>query len=418
MRIHTLLNFAEKHKGFVYERVKLVRHPTQPEILVQIRPRKGSKGLCSNCGRPGRTHARTTVQRWRHVPLWGIAVFFLYALRRIACAHCNSIHVEKVPWASGRKQQMTTSFMWFLSRWANRMSWEDVRRTFKISWHTVYKAVQHAVDYGLAHRKLDDVKVLGVDEIMCMRKLRTYFTVVYALDQGKRRLLWIGKHRTEDTLNKFFDFFGDALKNIEFVASDMWQPFMNVIRKRVPRAHNVLDRFHLVANLNKAVDKVRAKEARELLRNGVEILKRKRWLLLKGPDKLSPEQSDNLDELVKVNLRTVKAYLLKEDFNRLWDHFWIHRAAAFLRRWCQKAKASELPDFARLAKTFQKKSEYILNWFVARGAISSGAVEGLNRKAKLILRRAYGRRNVDITKVALYHGLGKLPEPSGLFRYN
>lgn len=308
MHVKTLLNFVEKHKGFVYERVRLERDPEAPRLLVTIRAAKRSKPCCSVCGARGPTHSHLAPRVWQGVPLWGITVLYLYAMRRVACRTCERVIVEAVPWSRG-KHTITTSFALFLARWAKRMSWKQVAHAFGVSWQAVYAGVTMAVEYGLAHRTLDDVEALGVDEVMWRRG--TFLTVVYALDEGRRRLLWIGRGRSKEVLRGFFDWFGDHAHTLRFVATDMWQAYMAVIKERAPQALNVLDRFHISANLNKAVDAVRSQEARALAKQGKDVLKHKRWLLLKAPENLSEEQAATLAELVKINLKTFRAYLLK-----------------------------------------------------------------------------------------------------------
>ncbi|MCA9695859.1 MAG: ISL3 family transposase [Myxococcales bacterium] len=407
MHVKTLLNFVEKHKGFVYERVRLERDPEAPRLLVTIRAAKRSKPCCSVCGARGPTHSHLAPRVWQGVPLWGITVLYLYAMRRVACRTCERVIVEAVPWSRG-KHTITTSFALFLARWAKRMSWKQVAHAFGVSWQAVYAGVTMAVEYGLAHRTLDDVEALGVDEVMWRRG--TFLTVVYALDEGRRRLLWIGRGRSKEVLRGFFDWFGDHAHTLRFVATDMWQAYMAVIKERAPQALNVLDRFHISANLNKAVDAVRSQEARALAKQGKDVLKHKRWLLLKAPENLSEEQAATLAELVKINLKTFRAYLLKEELRQLWGHASLTFAAAFLYTWCRRAVASRITPVARFAKTIEKHADLILNWFRAAGSINSGAVEGLNNKLKITLRRSYGFRSYEITCIALYHAMGDLPE--------
>ena len=261
MLVKTLLNSVEKHKGFVYEWIKLVRVGTHKQLHIKVRPGKRCKGLCADCRTPGPTYDTLDERRFQFVPLWGIVVFFLYAMRRISCAKCKAVTVEVVPWASG-KERITTSFAWFLASWAKRMSWKQVAMTFGVSWDTVFAAVRKAVAYGLAHRTLEGVTEIGVDEVMWRAGKRKYLTVVYQINEGFRRLLWIGKDRKKSTLEAFFNWFGKGpTSGLQAIASDMWEPFLSVIAERVPWALNVLDRFHITANVNKAVDKVRAEEA-------------------------------------------------------------------------------------------------------------------------------------------------------------
>jgi transposase len=417
MHVKTLLNSVEKHKGFVYDDIKLVLVGRWKQLHVKIRPRKRCKGLCSGCLTPGPTYDTLDERRFQFVPLWGMVVYFLYVMRRISCVKCERVVVEAVPWAKG-KQRVTTSFAWFLARWAKRMSWKEVGVAFGVSWDTVFAAVKMAVAYGLEHRSLEGVTEIGVDEVMWRSGKRKFLTVVYQINEGFRRLLWIGKDRRKSTLEAFFKWFGRGrTKGLQAIASDMWEPYLRVIAKRVPWAINVLDRFHITANVNKAVDKVRAEEARALARKGTPVLKHTRWLLLKSPENLKREQRLSLKTLLKINLKTVRAYLLKEELRKLWSHFSLTLAGSFLLDWCRAAKASRIEPLARVARTLEKKRELVLNWFRGNAAISSGAVEGLNNKLKVIVRRAYGFRSYDVTSNALYHGMGHLPEPDFPHRF-
>ena len=240
------------------------------------------------------------------MPLWGLAVFLLYAPRRVQCPDCG-VKVERLPWATG-KSRLTTIYMWFLANWAKR--------------------------------------------------------------------------------------------------------FLNVIAEKAGQAVHVLDRFHIMAQMNKAIDEVRAGEAKRLKREGRQpLLKHSRWCLLKRPENLTSKQTVRLAELLKCNLRTVRAYLLREDFQRFWDYRLPACAGRFVTEWCNRAMRSRLGPMKRVAKMLRRHHELILNWFRAKGTISSGVVEGLNYNAKLTMKKAYGYRTAVGIKIALYHRLGALPEP-------
>ena len=198
----------------------------------------------------------------------GSRVYFLYALRRVQCARCG-VKVEAVPWGQG-KQTLTRSYMQFLATWARRLSWQEVARFFHTSWEQVFHSVCWQVEWGLAHRDLSGIQALGIDETAWQRGHR-YLTVVYQLDAQARRLLWVGEQRTAKTLLKFFRFFGpERARQLRFICSDLWLPYLKVIAKKAGQALHVLDRFHVTMNLNKAVDQVRAEESKELRRQGLE----------------------------------------------------------------------------------------------------------------------------------------------------
>ena len=111
------------------------------------------------------------------------------------------------------------------------------------------------------------------------------------------------------------------------------------------------------------------------------------------------------------NLQSVRAYLLKEEFQQLWEYDSPTWAGKFLDQWCTQVMRSRIEPMKKFARTIRGHRELILNYFRARKQFSSGVIEGLNNKAKVTMRKAYGFRTFRMTEIALYHALGKLPEP-------
>ena len=195
---------------------------------------------CGQCGAPGRYRDTRGTRRFRHVPLWGIAVALRYAPRRVRCARCAGVHVESLPWVSG-KQQMTRALMVVLATWARTLPWQQVARLFRCSWGTVATAVEEAVAYGLAQQDLADLTHIGIDEISRKRG-HVYVTNVY--DLARKRLVWSGPGRTQDTLHAFFDFLGpERTAALEGICCDMWQPYIDVIHVRAGQAVLVFDKL-------------------------------------------------------------------------------------------------------------------------------------------------------------------------------
>ncbi len=277
---------------------------------------------------------------------------------------------------------------------------------------TAFRSVKHAVSWGLANRSLEGIATIGVDEIQWQRGHK-YLTLVYQTDEDCRRLLWAGKDRTTKTLLRFFRMLGkERRERLRFVCSDMWKPYLKVIAKKAPQAIHVLDRFHIMAKMNKAIDEVRAAEVKRLERDGYEpVLKHSRWCLLKREENLTEKQAVKLSELLQYNLQSVRACLMREDFQQFWEYFYPACAAKFLDEWCTRTMRSKIEPMKKVAKTLRRHRELILNWFRAEGAISAGIAEGLNNKAKLTIRKAYGFRTAKAIEIALYHQLGDLPEP-------
>lgn len=414
MRLITLLNHCQHFTGFVYEKARLCVETGTIEI--DVRARRGSKPVCSGCHQHAPGYDHLGLRRFEFVPLWGFLVYLLYRMRRVDCRTCG-VRVEEVPWAIG-KHQLTKAYMLFLAHWARKLSWKETAIAFRSTWDKVFDSVKHVVEWGLEHRDLGDISAIGVDEIQ-YSKGHKYLTLVYQIEAGCTRLLWIGKDRTVKSFEQFFDLIGkDLCEGIEFVCSDMWKPYLRVIRQRCTNALNILDRFHIVAKMNEALDDVRAAEARKLAQDGHKpILKKSRWCVLKRKNNLTRDQRFRLRDLLRYNLKTVRAYLLKEDFHQFWEYNSPTWAAKFLDDWCQQVMRSRIEPMKNVAKTLRKHRELILNYFRAKKQLSSGVVEGLNNKAKLTMRKSYGFRTFRATEIALYHVLGKLPEPQAAHRF-
>ena len=415
MQLKTILNSIEKYKSFVYQDAKWSPGKKGKEIEIPIQYRANSKPICSGCGKKCSGYDRLKARRFEFVPLLAIPVFFVYALRRVSCQECGVV-VERVPWAEGKNQQ-TNSYRLFLATWAKRLSWQEVARVFGTSWDSVYRAICWVVSYGIVKRDLHSITSIGVDEIQ-YRRGHKYLTLVYQLDEGAKRLLYVAKDRTEESLNGFFDILDETTRQgIQFACTDMWAAYLKVLKARASQALNILDRFHISKMFGKALDKVRAEESRELKKAGYEeVLKHSRWCLLKRKENLTSKQTVKLSELLKQNLQSVKAYLMREDFNRFWTYSSATWAGKFLREWCKRANKTNIEPMQAMAKTLGKHEDLLLNWFESKG-LSSGVVEGFNNKAKLTMRKAYGFKEFETIQVALYHQLANLPEPKSAHRY-
>jgi transposase len=413
---------VQRWVGFVYTQVRMQCPPELPATIeILIEPHRGIRGRCSRCRRPAPGYDRLPQRRWLFVPLWGIETYFCYAPRRLKCAE-HGVLVEYIPWSDG-KRPVTCAMMGFLARWARRLSWLETARAFQTSWETVYRSVEWFVEWGLSHRDVGGVESIGVDEIHWGHGLRAdnFLTVIYQIDAGCRRLLWVGRRRTEATLRQGLRALGPGFANrLRFVCSDMWKPYLKVIACEAGQALHVLDRFHITSHLNQAVDEVRRAESGRLRtqRGGVaKRLKHMRWPLLRRGSRVRGRARQKLNALLASKLATARAWELKESFFHFWKYKSVVWAGAFLDYWCFRAMRSRLEPMKKVARMLRAHEPLILNWFRAKGELSSGAVEGLNNKIRVVTRRSYGFRTYEAMETALYHNLGRLPEPESTHKF-
>jgi len=282
-----------------------------------------------------------------------------------------------------------------------------------LSWGTVKSIDKDLIELRLSKRNLSGLRRLGIDEV-AMAKRHRYLTVV--TDLQARKVVWVGEGRKSRNLAGFFKALPEATRRrINVVAIDMWEAYRKSVKKWLPNAQIVFDKFHVVEHLNKALDEVRKNEARRLDKDDRKILKRKRWVLLKGAENLSPEQQGTLQELMDANANLQKAYLLKEEFRDFYrtDFKWHWRRGLFkriaelarnaLQGWVKRARESLLVPLVKFCRMVERHEEGILRYFVKR--VTGGISEGMNNKIKVVKRRAYGYRDPAYFILKIYQSL-------------
>jgi transposase len=417
------LNEIQGFVGFVYQDVRVCRDSEKrvTGIEISVVAHGGIRARCSVCQKPAPGYDHLSERRWLFVPLWGIPTWYCYTPRRVKCTE-HGVVVEHMPWSEG-KRPVTVAMMGFLARWGRRLSWRETAQVFHTSWEAVYRSVESVVEWGLKHRQLDGITSIGVDDLHWGHGMKSanFLTVIYQIDAGCRRLLWIGKRRTQKTLREGLKALGPAVvQGLRFVCSDMWKPYLNVLAAEVGQALHVLDRFHIAQHMNQAVDKVRQAEGTRLKaksKDEAKKLKNMRWSLLRKGSRVRGKARQKLNQLIASKLDTARAWELKEAFLHFWTYKSTLWAAGFLDAWCDRALRSRLEPMQKVARMLQKHEELLLNWFRAKGELSSGPVEGLNNKIRVVTRRSYGFRTYKAMEMAMYHTLGRLPEPESAHNF-
>lgn len=417
LTVKTLLRHVQDFAGFVVESVRPSLQDTEPRIDVELDMDPRMKRRCSCCGQPGRIHDKLPSRSWHFVPLWNVPVYFHYAPRRVVCPGTSKPTVETMPWNRG-KSPYAEAYMIFLARWARRLSWKETASIFQTSWDAVRRSVEYVVEWGLGKRDLSGITAVGIDELHHGRGKTSlnFLTLVYQIDRGARRLIWIGRARTEATLREGFDELENLqtgfLAGLQVVCSDMWKPFLKVVRERCGHALNVLDPFHVAKHLNEAVDTVRRGEQARLSDKAArKEAKGGRFLLLTRGTKVRGKARDKLKAVLASLGQTSRAWELKESFRRFWQYRSPSWAAAYLTEWTSRAMRSRIAPMKKVAKMLRKHEDLLLNYFRAKRQYTNAMVEGMNHKARVSLARSFGHRSFDVLKLVLYHNLGDLPEP-------
>jgi transposase len=294
--------------------------------------------------------------------------------------------VEQVPWAA-HGSRFTREFEEMTAYLAQRMDRTAVRLLMGINWRTVGAIVARVVAERLDPQRLENLYVIGVDEIS-FRRHHNYITVV--VDHARRRVVWTGEGKSSETLERFFTDLGpERSKKIATATIDMSQAYINVLRDRAPQAEIIFDRFHVQRLASDAVDEVRREQMREA--KGTDRagwIKDTRFALLKNPWNLTGMERLRLSAIQQHNRPLYRAYLLKESLAKTLDYLQLGRATKALGQWVSWATRSRLKPFVKLARTIKRHKDGILAYIPSRQ--TNGLTEGLNNKTRLITRRAYG----------------------------
>jgi transposase len=367
--------------------------------------RLGNRRLrCGHCrGEAKMTRGRRPERSWRDLSIRDKVFWIVYRPFRVLCPRCG-LRVEGVPWAR-KWQRVTQALAQAVALLAKKLSFKEVAEYFRLDWKVVATVIKRVVEEGLKLRKIKTLHILGIDEVS-RKKGHRYLTLVYDLERGK--LLWVGLDRKQETLDEFFRWLGRRkARTLEAICLDMWAPYMASVQQHVPQASLVFDRFHVVQHLNRAIDEVRRAEVRRLAHQEGIDLKKTRFILLKNPWNLNPKEHRRLSHLLKLNLPVVRAYYLKEEFQRFWDYLQEKRAQDHLRQWLWWATHSRLQPIIQFARLVKDHLPGLLAWTKLR--ISNGALEGMNNKIKLVSHRSFGFRKPDYFIAAIYHCCAGLP---------
>jgi len=250
-----------------------------------------------------------------------------------------------------------------------------------------------------ANPRLKYLRYIAIDEF-AVQKGHRYHTVVMDLTTGS--VVFVGEGRSSSTLAPFFKRLKASRAKIVAVAMDMWPAYINAVTTKLPQAMIVFDRFHITQMLHGHLQDIR----RELFHHEKDVLKKKilkgtRWLLLTNQASLkNPNQKKHLEEALEINKPLATAYYLKEELQLLWQQDSAEKAKAFLGQWVAKAIASGITRLKKFANTLLAHRTGIFNWFVY--PLSTGPLEGMNNKIKVLKRKAYGYRDMEYFKLKIY----------------
>lgn len=382
-------------------RVKLSVEKMRVDIFVEYSELTGG---CPECAAACRVYDRSPGRTWRHLDTMRFATYLHCEPPRAECEK-HGIKTMQLPWA-GKHSRFTQLFEAFAVEviLASR-SLRDAGNLLGLGWHQLHSIMKRAVERGLTRRGNDEIAWIGMDE-KSFRKGHNYVSIMNDLEHS--RVLDVVEGREGDAADKLIAkaLDGGQREMVCGVAIDMSAPYIAAIRRHLPHADIVHDKFHIAKHLNEAVDKTRRKEHRKLLKNKDERLTGTKYSWLKGMEHLSDESLAQVESLAKAELDVAKAWYIKE----LFRHFWTRRDGAFARsyfeRWYNEAFKTGLPEIRKVARMLKKHLENILTYFECY--ITNAVSEGLNSKIQTIKANARGFRNFENYRASILFFCGKL----------
>lgn len=375
----------------------------EQKVEIALQSVSGHQHCCPECGcqRPLKDHAPE--RTWRHLDTMQFETVLKARLPRTQCPDCG-VKTLTPPWADphGRFTLMFEAFAIRVLEAAANV--ERARTLLGLSWHSVHQIMERAVKRGRESREEEPVPHIGIDE-KSFGSGQDYISVMVDIDGS--RVLEVARDRSEESCDELWDTLSDDQKNgVKSVSTDFWQAYLNSIRKQVPQAEIVHDRFHISQYLVEAVDLVRRRENRELSAAGDKALSGTRQLWLFNSEKLSEEEYRLVEQAERSALRTARAWAIKEHFRWFWEYNKEGWARRFFDKWYSWAIRSRLSEIKKVAVMLKKHLKGLMSYF--RHRVTNATNEGFNSRIQAIKSAARGFRSFENYRIRILFYCGKL----------
>ena len=391
------------NSSFLYHAWGLYTHECTREeykgntIILHIQAKEREK-VCPRCGK---RHLVKNGYRFRDfvgLPIGGKKVIIRMKVQRYKCRHCDYDQQERIPFATGSRSY-THRFAKYVVDLLRGMTLQDVSNHLGVSWDTIKEIHSTYLERHYSPPSLEGVENIGIDEF-AVRKGHVYKTIVVDLDSG--RVLHVGDGKGADALAKFWRKVKRKGIKIKHVATDLSAAFIASVMENCPEAVHVFDHFHVVKLMNEKLDDIRRKVySMEKDVNKRKVLKGTRYLLLgNGADIFDKQHKTRLDNALAMNEPLSKAYYLKEQLRQIWMQPVKSMGEDVFDDWVRQAEQSKIPQLQKMAVTMRAYKTGILAWYDCH--LSTGKVEGINNKIKVMKRNAYGFRDDKYFTLRLY----------------
>ena len=384
------------------ERVEL--DVVRERVEVYVSHASGTRFACPQCARELAAYDHLAERVWRHLDSCQFLTYLHASPPRVSCAQ-HGVHQVKLPWAEAGSR-FTHLFEMLAIDVLQAANVKRAAQILRITWDQAWHLMERAVQRGRAAKGHGVPRQLGVDE-KAIAKGHQYMTLVCDLQEAS--VEYIGEGRKEESLNAYFDAFDQEQRaQIEAISLDMWPAYINACKAKVPGAEDkmVFDRFHIMQHVGQGVDRVRKQEHKALLLQGDETLSRSKYLWLYSAENVPVAAQERFAQIRDSNLKTARAWALKESLREWWSYRSQGWAKRFWQRWYFWATHSRLQPMIDVAKLIARHLTNVLTYFKHR--ITNAVAEGLNSKIATVQKRACGFRNRDHFKIAIYFHCGGL----------
>jgi transposase len=374
-------------------------------VDIRVEHPEGVKWNCPHCARELPCYDHSPERTWRHLDTCQLETHLHARIPRVECSEHGVVQVA-VPWAAERGRFTLLMERFIIQALLACQTTQGACDLLRISWDQAWHVAERAVARGQTRKEAVVTRRIGVDE-KAFRKGQSYMTVVNDIDRGT--VEYVTEDREKASLERYYAGLTDEQRQgIEAVALDMWEPYVQATLESVPLAKEkiVFDRFHIMQHMTQAVDKVRKAENRALSQKGDERLKKTKYLWLTTEQNLSEKQQPAFVALKRSDLKTARAWGIKENLRNLWSYTSPGWAKRFFKTWYQWASRSRLEPVKKAARMIQRRLENVITY--CTHFVTNAVAEGLNSKIMSIKRRAGGFRNPKNFKTAIYFHCGGL----------
>jgi transposase len=392
------------NKIFGLEEFRINRIETSKDeicIYVQI---KAKKARCPRCGSCSKSVHQYHERKVRDMDILGKRCYLIFDIRRFDCDCCERPFTERL-YGIDFDSEYTKRFEDWIVKLARNNALEQVGELLGLTYERVEGIFFRAISRQIKANKGRIFKKMGIDEISMKKGSGQYIVIISDLSRGC--VIGVLRERSKVKVKEWLQGLSKKQRRkIRWVAIDMWDGYFYAVREAISHAKIVIDRFHVQKALGEKIDKARRSIQNKLSEEDRKELKGSRWIILKPKEKLTAEQKTTLDTICQKYPQLKQLCELKEEFRDIYENKTLSPISAreAFDKWQEKVRALGIKVLDNFLNTLNNWYCWILNYFGIR--LTSGRVEGMNNKIKLLKRIGFGFRNFDNFRLRIFGTCG------------